>query len=125
MKFIKENKLVTDITGSLSKQLIEVKKTVTIASNSSNFFTTVVNFDQYEIKTAYAATDTGDPVTLSIFDSSAADNEIYKSLAQSLVNDIVAVPCRDKSGNKSIYIRATNGSSNTINVNIVVKLVNL
>lgn len=125
MKYFKANKVVQDITASLARQLIEVKTTVTVAAGSSHFFSTAINYEVFDIRTVYATTDTGDPLTVSLYDSPAADNEIYRSLTQPTVNDIVAIPCRDKSGAKNLYIRINNATSTAFNANILIKIVNL
>lgn len=125
MRFIKANAIVKTIETDFIKQLVEIKKKILVAANSSTVFTALVGYDTYDVRTVYATNDTGDPITLSIFDSAAQENEIYRSLAQSVINDIVAVPCRDKAGTKSLTVRLVNNASTNMNVSILIKVVNL
>ncbi|MDU2064718.1 MAG: hypothetical protein E6713_07720 [Sporomusaceae bacterium] len=125
MKFIKENQLATDLTASLAKQIIEIEKTVPVTAGNSNFFAAVVNYDAFDIRTVYAISDNGGALRVSLFDSPQADREIYRSLEQSVVNDIAAVPCRDKSGGKCLYIRVSNTTQQDFNVKLLIKLINL
>lgn len=125
MRFIKANSIVKTIETDFTKQLIEVKKNALVSANSSAVFTSLIGYDTFDVRTVYAITDTGYPVTISIFDSAAQENEIYRSLSQSVVNDIVAVPCRDKAGTKSLTVRLVNNTSTDMNVSILIKVVNL
>ena len=125
MRFIKQNQLATSLTATLCKQIVEIDKTITVAPGTTNSFTALVGYDIYEIKTVTASTDTGDSVSVSMYEDSTFTKQIYQSLPQSLIQDIVVVPVKDKSGAQSAYISVNNSSPNTVVVTLVIKVVNL
>jgi hypothetical protein len=125
MKFLKTNQLVTQLTTSFEKQVITISETISVKAGKTIYFTANVGYDNYEIKTVHAKTDSGDPCVVSIFDDKVNGNEIYQSLNQSIIRDIVNVPNRDTTGKKTMYIAVTNSTKNDFMVSVKIKAVNL
>lgn len=125
MKFYKTEKQAADIAASLAKQLIEMQKTMRVEGGKSQHISLPVGYDLYEIKTISAKSDTQEGMTVSIYADSEFQEEIYRSLTQAVIEDIVAIPVRDKSGGKSLFVAVNNPAAGDMNAEIKIKAVNL
>ena len=123
MRFIKSAAIGTN--PGTGKQLVEISKTIVAEAGRITSFDFLVNLDVYEIRTIYAKSDNDNPIVLSIFDNKNGGQEIYRSLSQAVVNDIAMVPCKDKSGNKELHIQVNNPGTNTIHIELAIKLTSL
>lgn len=126
MKFYKLNPLAENIGESLARQLVVIKDDLYVEKGKSIAVAPVVGYDLYEIKTVTAKSDTQKNIVISIFDGEGeARQEVYQSLTQPAVQDIVAIPMRDASGQKKLYFLVSNMGDTDCTVRIEIKLISL
>jgi hypothetical protein len=125
MKFLKTNSLATEIIANFEKQVITVDDTVTVMPGKTVYVMKKIGYAAYEVKTIYGKTDTGDSLIISLFDDDKHGNEIYQSLKQPIIQDLVAIPNHDSSGNAAVYFAVTNTGQAAFSASVHIKCVNL
>lgn len=113
------------MTKASQKELIETEKSIVIRAGESVYFSMAAGYNLYEIKTISARADTEEGMTVSIYADNKYKEEIYRSLKQTVTEDLVCIPVRDKSGGKLIYIGVNNPAATELNATVKIKAVSL
>lgn len=109
--------------GNFSLTFSELSGIVTVPANGSVYLPLDAGSHRYEVKTVYSKADKPVKVRLVLKDRNTNGFSYYSSLDQTEVHDIVNVPAADKTGNKKVHAFITNAGSESVNVEVIIKII--
>lgn len=115
--------LSTGEGGSYSLTFSELSGIVTIPANGTVYLPLDAGSHRYEVKTIYAKQSKPVKIQVELKDRDTNGFSYYSTGERMTVNDIAGVPVADKTGNKKVHAFITNAGNESIDVELIIKIV--
>lgn len=109
--------------GTAALTYYELEGTISVPSNGTLYLPLTVGAHRYEVKTVKVTASPASKVSIRIMDRPTGGEDVYESLVQDEIYDIVNVPVTDKSGQQQLHTFVTNSGTGTATLRVVIKVV--
>lgn len=110
-------------SGGLSLTFNELSGIIPIPAGGTVYLPLDAGSHRYEVRTVYAKSDKQSKIRIELKDRPTAGFAYYGSREQNEVHDIVNVPASDKSGSKKLHAFITNSGTETVSVEVIIKVI--